>query len=86
MVIYQRKYFGYQMIEQRGSIYLQYFVDIHRKHLMNHEFERSYLGERWIFLAHIKSQFFTKNPLASGGVGAGEADNIWSNTKRQSCF
>ncbi|RZC79458.1 hypothetical protein C5167_003704, partial [Papaver somniferum] len=29
---------GYQMVEQPGSIYLRYLVDIHKKNLMNYEF------------------------------------------------
>nr|BCN41372.1 hypothetical protein Ycf2 [Stauntonia hexaphylla] len=43
---------GYQMIEQLGSVYLRYLVDIHKKYLMNYEFNRSCLAERRIFLAH----------------------------------
>ncbi|PHT72727.1 Protein Ycf2 [Capsicum annuum] len=36
--------FGYQMIEQPGAIYLRYLVDIHKKHLMNYEFNPSCLA------------------------------------------
>nr|YP_010830748.1 hypothetical protein RF2 [Potamogeton distinctus]YP_010830766.1 hypothetical protein RF2 [Potamogeton distinctus]YP_010830920.1 hypothetical protein RF2 [Potamogeton wrightii]YP_010830938.1 hypothetical protein RF2 [Potamogeton wrightii]WFF50638.1 hypothetical protein RF2 [Potamogeton distinctus]WFF50656.1 hypothetical protein RF2 [Potamogeton distinctus]WFF50896.1 hypothetical protein RF2 [Potamogeton wrightii]WFF50914.1 hypothetical protein RF2 [Potamogeton wrightii] len=46
---------GYQMIEQPGSIYLRYLVDIHQKYLMNYEFNRSCLAERRIFLAHYQT-------------------------------
>nr|YP_009546779.1 hypothetical chloroplast RF 21 [Anigozanthos flavidus]AYP35519.1 hypothetical chloroplast RF 21 [Anigozanthos flavidus] len=46
---------GYQMIEQPGSIYLRYLVDIHKKHLMNYEFNRFCLAERRIFLAHYQT-------------------------------
>nr|YP_010859586.1 hypothetical protein RF2 [Chuniophoenix suoitienensis]YP_010859603.1 hypothetical protein RF2 [Chuniophoenix suoitienensis]WGM74013.1 hypothetical protein RF2 [Chuniophoenix suoitienensis]WGM74030.1 hypothetical protein RF2 [Chuniophoenix suoitienensis] len=46
---------GYQMIEQPGSIYLRYLVDIHKKYLMNYEFNRSSLAERRIFLAHYQT-------------------------------
>nr|YP_011008531.1 Ycf2 [Tacca plantaginea]YP_011008552.1 Ycf2 [Tacca plantaginea]WPV72357.1 Ycf2 [Tacca plantaginea]WPV72378.1 Ycf2 [Tacca plantaginea] len=46
---------GYQMIEQPGSIYLRYLVDIHKKYLMNYEFNRSCLAERRIFLAHYQT-------------------------------
>nr|YP_009341917.1 hypothetical chloroplast RF2 [Aletris spicata]YP_009341934.1 hypothetical chloroplast RF2 [Aletris spicata]ALV25482.1 hypothetical chloroplast RF2 [Aletris spicata]ALV25483.1 hypothetical chloroplast RF2 [Aletris spicata] len=46
---------GYQMIEQPGSIYLRYLVDIQKKHLMNYEFNRSCLAERRIFLAHYQT-------------------------------
>nr|YP_010723327.1 Ycf2 protein [Phalocallis coelestis]YP_010723345.1 Ycf2 protein [Phalocallis coelestis]WDW26697.1 Ycf2 protein [Phalocallis coelestis]WDW26715.1 Ycf2 protein [Phalocallis coelestis] len=46
---------GYQMIEQPGSIYLRYLVDIHNKYLMNYEFNGSCLAERRIFLAHYQT-------------------------------
>nr|YP_010729113.1 Ycf2 protein [Trimezia steyermarkii]YP_010729131.1 Ycf2 protein [Trimezia steyermarkii]WEA82092.1 Ycf2 protein [Trimezia steyermarkii]WEA82110.1 Ycf2 protein [Trimezia steyermarkii] len=46
---------GYQMIEQPGSIYLRYLVDIHKKYLMNYEFNGSCLAERRIFLAHYQT-------------------------------
>nr|YP_010419671.1 hypothetical protein RF2 [Laportea mooreana]YP_010419688.1 hypothetical protein RF2 [Laportea mooreana]USG53372.1 hypothetical protein RF2 [Laportea mooreana]USG53389.1 hypothetical protein RF2 [Laportea mooreana] len=45
---------GYQMIEQPGAIYLRYLVDIHKKYLMNYEFNISCLAERRIFLAHYQ--------------------------------
>nr|YP_010419252.1 hypothetical protein RF2 [Gyrotaenia myriocarpa]YP_010419270.1 hypothetical protein RF2 [Gyrotaenia myriocarpa]USG52615.1 hypothetical protein RF2 [Gyrotaenia myriocarpa]USG52633.1 hypothetical protein RF2 [Gyrotaenia myriocarpa] len=45
---------GYQMIEQPGAIYLRYLVDIHKKYLMNYEFNTSCLAERRIFLAHYQ--------------------------------
>nr|QXO05453.1 Ycf2 [Vrydagzynea nuda]QXO05470.1 Ycf2 [Vrydagzynea nuda] len=46
---------GYQMIEQPGSISLRYLVDIHKKDLLNYEFNRSCLAERRIFLAHYQT-------------------------------
>nr|YP_010419838.1 hypothetical protein RF2 [Leucosyke puya]YP_010419855.1 hypothetical protein RF2 [Leucosyke puya]USG53539.1 hypothetical protein RF2 [Leucosyke puya]USG53556.1 hypothetical protein RF2 [Leucosyke puya] len=46
---------GYQMIEQPGAIYLRYLVDIHKKYLMNYEFNKSCLAERRIFLAHYQT-------------------------------
>nr|YP_009662146.1 hypothetical chloroplast RF21 [Mitella diphylla]YP_009662162.1 hypothetical chloroplast RF21 [Mitella diphylla]QCU47258.1 hypothetical chloroplast RF21 [Mitella diphylla]QCU47274.1 hypothetical chloroplast RF21 [Mitella diphylla] len=46
---------GYQMIEQPGAIYLRYLVDIHKKCLMNYEFNTSCLAERRIFLAHYQT-------------------------------
>nr|QZJ37447.1 hypothetical chloroplast RF21 [Aquilegia yabeana]QZJ37463.1 hypothetical chloroplast RF21 [Aquilegia yabeana]QZJ42793.1 hypothetical chloroplast RF21 [Aquilegia kansuensis]QZJ42809.1 hypothetical chloroplast RF21 [Aquilegia kansuensis] len=46
---------GYQMIEQPGSVYLRYLVDIHKKNLMNYEFNGSCLAERRIFLAHYQT-------------------------------
>nr|YP_004123459.1 Ycf2 [Rhizanthella gardneri]YP_004123462.1 Ycf2 [Rhizanthella gardneri]ADK25941.1 Ycf2 [Rhizanthella gardneri]ADK25942.1 Yfc2 [Rhizanthella gardneri] len=46
---------GYQMIEQPGSISLRYLVDIHKKNLMNYEFNQSCLAERRIFLAHYQT-------------------------------
>ncbi|KAL4201739.1 hypothetical protein AMTRI_Chr02g260130 [Amborella trichopoda] len=45
---------GYQVIEQPRSIYLRYLVDIHKKYLMNSEFNRSCLAETQIFLAHYQ--------------------------------
>lgn len=46
---------GYQMIEQPGTIYLRYLVDIHKRYLMNYEFNTSCLAERRIFLAHYQT-------------------------------
>nr|UEK24584.1 Ycf2 [Coffea liberica]WNM84703.1 Ycf2 [Coffea liberica var. dewevrei]WNM85553.1 Ycf2 [Coffea canephora]UEK24601.1 Ycf2 [Coffea liberica]WNM84720.1 Ycf2 [Coffea liberica var. dewevrei] len=46
---------GYQMIEQPGAIYLRYLVDIHKKYLMNYEFNTFCLAERRIFLAHYQT-------------------------------
>uniref|UniRef100_A0AAU7YST6 Protein Ycf2 n=1 Tax=Durio graveolens TaxID=140963 RepID=A0AAU7YST6_9ROSI len=46
---------GYQMIEQPGLIYLRYLVDIHKKYLMNYEFNTSSLAEGRIFLAHYQT-------------------------------
>nr|ATL62654.1 Ycf2 [Mostuea sp. Bremer et al. 5077] len=46
---------GYQMIEQPGAIYLRYLVDIHKKYLMNYEFNTACLAERRIFLAHYQT-------------------------------
>nr|YP_010478081.1 Ycf2 [Carpesium cernuum]YP_010478100.1 Ycf2 [Carpesium cernuum]UVI59525.1 Ycf2 [Carpesium cernuum]UVI59544.1 Ycf2 [Carpesium cernuum] len=46
---------GYQMIEQPGVIYLRYLVDIHKKYLINYEFNTSSLAERRIFLAHYQT-------------------------------
>ncbi|KAL6541879.1 hypothetical protein OROGR_011365 [Orobanche gracilis] len=47
--------FGYQMIEQPGANYLRYLVDIHKKYLLNYEFNTSYLAERRVFLAHYQT-------------------------------
>nr|YP_010391849.1 hypothetical protein RF2 [Avicennia officinalis]UPX05340.1 hypothetical protein RF2 [Avicennia officinalis] len=46
---------GYQMIEQPGAIYLRYLVDIHKKYLLNSEFNTSCLAERRVFLAHYQT-------------------------------
>ena len=46
---------GYQMIEEPGAIYLRYLVDIHKKYLMNYEFNTPCLAERRIFLAHYQT-------------------------------
>ncbi|KAK3218204.1 hypothetical protein Dsin_012174 [Dipteronia sinensis] len=43
------------MIEQPGTIYLRYLVDIHKKHSMNYEFNSPCLAERRIFLAHYQT-------------------------------
>ncbi|KAF4359993.1 hypothetical protein F8388_004500 [Cannabis sativa] len=43
------------MIEQPGAIYLRYLVDIHKKSLMNYEFNTFCLGERRIFLSHYQT-------------------------------
>nr|YP_010419755.1 hypothetical protein RF2 [Laportea ovalifolia]YP_010419772.1 hypothetical protein RF2 [Laportea ovalifolia]USG53456.1 hypothetical protein RF2 [Laportea ovalifolia]USG53473.1 hypothetical protein RF2 [Laportea ovalifolia] len=55
---------GYQMIEQPGAIYLRHLVDIHKKYLMNYEFNISCLAERRIFLAH--SQKITYSQTSCG--------------------
>nr|QPF16914.1 Ycf2 protein [Onobrychis viciifolia] len=60
---------GYQMIEQPGTIYLRYLIDIHKKGLMNYEFNTSCLAERRIFLAH--SQTITDSQTS---CGAGNLD------------
>nr|YP_010975254.1 hypothetical protein RF2 [Plantago major]YP_010975280.1 hypothetical protein RF2 [Plantago major]UCS09012.1 hypothetical chloroplast RF21 [Plantago asiatica]UCS09038.1 hypothetical chloroplast RF21 [Plantago asiatica]WNX90906.1 hypothetical protein RF2 [Plantago major]WNX90932.1 hypothetical protein RF2 [Plantago major] len=46
---------GYQMIEEPGAIYLRYLVDIHKKDLLNYEFNPSCLAERRVFLAHYQT-------------------------------
>ncbi|PRQ49124.1 putative ATPase, AAA-type, core, P-loop containing nucleoside triphosphate hydrolase [Rosa chinensis] len=46
---------SYQMIEQPGAIYLRYLVDIHKKYLMNYQFNTSCLAERRIFFAHYQT-------------------------------
>nr|YP_010249895.1 hypothetical protein RF2 [Strobilanthes biocullata]QTT78337.1 hypothetical protein RF2 [Strobilanthes biocullata] len=50
-----KNYSGYQMIEQPGAIYLRYLVDIHKKYLLNYEFNTSCLAERRVFLAHYQT-------------------------------
>nr|ANP25646.1 Ycf2 [Schisandra chinensis] len=52
---------GYQTIEQPGSIYLRYLVDIHKKYLMNYEFSRYCLAERRIFLAHSQTITYSQS-------------------------
>nr|YP_009861543.1 hypothetical protein RF2 [Mirabilis himalaica]YP_009861561.1 hypothetical protein RF2 [Mirabilis himalaica]QKN19440.1 hypothetical protein RF2 [Mirabilis himalaica]QKN19458.1 hypothetical protein RF2 [Mirabilis himalaica]QKX48349.1 Ycf2 [Mirabilis himalaica]QKX48367.1 Ycf2 [Mirabilis himalaica] len=51
---------GYQMIEQPGAIYLRYLVDIHKKYLMNYEFNTSCLAERRVFLAHYQTLTYSQ--------------------------
>ncbi|KAL6570415.1 Protein Ycf2 [Orobanche minor] len=47
--------FGYQMIEQPGANYLRHLVDIHKKYLLNYEFNTSCLAERRVLLAHYQT-------------------------------
>ncbi|CAN0899725.1 Protein Ycf2 [Linum grandiflorum] len=42
------------MVEDPGAIYLQYLVDIHKKIIMNYEFNALCLAERRIFLAQFE--------------------------------
>nr|YP_010712821.1 Ycf2 protein [Corydalis raddeana]YP_010712836.1 Ycf2 protein [Corydalis raddeana]UGO88959.1 hypothetical protein RF2 [Corydalis pauciovulata]UGO88967.1 hypothetical protein RF2 [Corydalis pauciovulata]WDA93566.1 Ycf2 protein [Corydalis raddeana]WDA93581.1 Ycf2 protein [Corydalis raddeana] len=58
---------SYQMVEQPGSIYLRYVVDIHQKDLMNYEFNRSCLAERRIFLAHFQTITYSQTSFRSDG-------------------
>nr|YP_010258928.1 hypothetical chloroplast RF2 [Microtis unifolia]YP_010258936.1 hypothetical chloroplast RF2 [Microtis unifolia]UIX23797.1 hypothetical chloroplast RF2 [Microtis unifolia]UIX23805.1 hypothetical chloroplast RF2 [Microtis unifolia] len=58
---------GYQMIEQPGSISLRYLVDIHKKNLMNYEFNRSCLAERRIFLAHYQTIAYSQTSCGANG-------------------
>nr|QTC31464.1 hypothetical chloroplast RF21 [Pisum sativum subsp. elatius] len=53
---------GYQMIEQPGTIYLKYLIDIHQKDLMNYEFNPSCLAERRVFLAHYQTITYSEIP------------------------
>nr|YP_009429927.1 Ycf2 [Carmichaelia australis]ASY01258.1 Ycf2 [Carmichaelia australis] len=56
---------GYQMIEQPGTIYLRHFIDIHKKDLMNYEFNPSCLAERRIFLAHYQTITYSQTPCGA---------------------
>nr|UED18839.1 hypothetical protein RF2 [Euphorbia bisellenbeckii]UED18857.1 hypothetical protein RF2 [Euphorbia bisellenbeckii] len=51
---------GYQMIEEPGAIYLRYLVDIHKKYLMNYEFNTPCLAERRIFLAYYQTTAYSQ--------------------------
>nr|YP_010176756.1 hypothetical chloroplast RF21 [Vicia costata]QSQ72459.1 hypothetical chloroplast RF21 [Vicia costata] len=53
---------GYQMIEQPGTIYLRHLIDIHKKDLMNYEFNTSCLAERRVFLAHYQTITYSEIP------------------------
>ncbi|KAF1870769.1 hypothetical protein Lal_00037383 [Lupinus albus] len=61
--------FGYQMIEQPGAVYLRYLVDIHKKYLMNYEFNTSCLVERRIFLAHYQTITYSQTPCGANRTG-----------------
>ncbi|CAI8586075.1 unnamed protein product [Vicia faba] len=50
------------MIEQLGTIYLRYLIGIHKKDLMNHEFYKSCLAERRVFLAHYQIITYSEIP------------------------
>nr|YP_010832887.1 Ycf2 [Astragalus cognatus]WFG52857.1 Ycf2 [Astragalus cognatus] len=56
---------GYQMIEQPGTIYLRNLIDIHKKDLMNYEFNPSCLAERRIFLAHYQTITYSQTPCGA---------------------
>ncbi|CAI8591812.1 unnamed protein product [Vicia faba] len=56
---------GYQMIEQPGTIYLRYLINIHKKDLMNYEFNTSCLAERWVFLAHYQTITYSEIPCGA---------------------
>nr|YP_010505308.1 Ycf2 [Chrysosplenium echinus]YP_010505325.1 Ycf2 [Chrysosplenium echinus]UXE34025.1 Ycf2 [Chrysosplenium echinus]UXE34042.1 Ycf2 [Chrysosplenium echinus] len=59
---------GYQMIEQPGAIYLRYLVDIHKKCLMNYEFNTSCLAERRIFLAHYQTISYSQTSCGTNSL------------------
>nr|CAI53855.1 ycf2 [Acorus calamus] len=52
----------YQIIEQPGLISLRYLVDIHKKDLMNYEFNGSCLAEKRIFLANYRTITYSQTP------------------------
>nr|YP_011033898.1 hypothetical protein RF1 [Gueldenstaedtia verna]WRI15699.1 hypothetical protein RF1 [Gueldenstaedtia verna] len=54
---------GYQMIDQPGTNYLRSLIDIHKKEILNYEFNTSCLAERRIFLAHY--QTIGQNPCGA---------------------
>ncbi|CAK7324619.1 unnamed protein product [Dovyalis caffra] len=56
---------SYQMIEEPGAIYLRYLVDIHKKYLMNYEFNTPCLAERRIFLAHYQTITYSQTSCGS---------------------
>nr|UZC31290.1 hypothetical protein RF2 [Medicago constricta] len=56
---------GYQMIEQPGTIYLRNLIDIHKKNLLNYEFNTSCLAERRIFLAHYQTITYSETPCGT---------------------
>nr|UCS40777.1 hypothetical protein RF2 [Astragalus nuttallianus var. imperfectus] len=59
---------AYQMIEQPGTIYLRYLIDIHKKDLMNYEFNPSCLAERRIFLAHYQTITYSQTPCGASSL------------------
>nr|UZC30912.1 hypothetical protein RF2 [Medicago rugosa] len=59
---------GYQMIEQPGTIYLRNLIDIHKKYLLNYEFNTSCLAERRIFLAHYQTISYSETPCGANAL------------------
>uniref|UniRef100_K4B4J2 Ycf2 N-terminal domain-containing protein n=1 Tax=Solanum lycopersicum TaxID=4081 RepID=K4B4J2_SOLLC len=59
---------SYQMIEQWVAIYLRYLVDIHKKHLMNYEFNPSGLAERQIFFAHYQTITYSQTSCGENSL------------------
>ncbi|RHN53630.1 putative ATPase, AAA-type, core, P-loop containing nucleoside triphosphate hydrolase [Medicago truncatula] len=57
--------YSYQMIEQPGTIYLRNLIDIHKKNLLNYEFNTSCLAERRIFLAHYQTITYSETPCGA---------------------
>nr|YP_010392096.1 hypothetical protein RF2 [Cyananthus lobatus]YP_010392119.1 hypothetical protein RF2 [Cyananthus lobatus]UPX07705.1 hypothetical protein RF2 [Cyananthus lobatus]UPX07728.1 hypothetical protein RF2 [Cyananthus lobatus] len=49
-----------QMIEEPGEFYLRNIVDIHKKDLLNYEFNTSCLAEKRIFLAYYQAITYAK--------------------------
>nr|AIJ28034.1 hypothetical chloroplast RF21 [Trifolium lupinaster] len=60
---------GYQMMEQPGTIYLRYLIDIHKKDLMTYEFNTFCLAERRIFLAHYQTITYSENLRGASSLG-----------------
>ncbi|KVI11153.1 hypothetical protein Ccrd_010439 [Cynara cardunculus var. scolymus] len=56
---------GYQMIKQPRAIYLQYLVDIHKKCILNYEFNTKSLAKRRIFLAHYQTITYSQTSCAA---------------------
>nr|YP_010287005.1 hypothetical protein RF2 [Limnobium laevigatum]YP_010287022.1 hypothetical protein RF2 [Limnobium laevigatum]UKT61085.1 hypothetical protein RF2 [Limnobium laevigatum]UKT61086.1 hypothetical protein RF2 [Limnobium laevigatum] len=59
-------------IEQRASIYLRSVIDIHKRDLMNYEFNRSCLAERRIFLAHYQTLTYSKTSYGANSSSHGK--------------
>nr|AWH04516.1 hypothetical protein [Asclepias aff. aequicornu ShS-2018]AWH05148.1 hypothetical protein [Asclepias boliviensis]AWH06175.1 hypothetical protein [Asclepias pilgeriana]AWH07754.1 hypothetical protein [Asclepias mellodora var. mellodora] len=64
--------YGYQMIEQPGAIYLRYLVDIHKKDLLNYEFNTSCLAERRIFLAQYQTITYSQTSCGTNSLSHGK--------------
>lgn len=60
---------GYQMMEQPGTIYLRYLMDIQKKDLMTYEFNPFCLAERRIFLAHCQTITYVENLRRTSSLG-----------------
>nr|YP_009434996.1 hypothetical chloroplast RF2 [Lobelia holstii]YP_009435021.1 hypothetical chloroplast RF2 [Lobelia holstii]ATG24997.1 hypothetical chloroplast RF2 [Lobelia holstii]ATG25024.1 hypothetical chloroplast RF2 [Lobelia holstii] len=63
-----KKDFDSQTFEQPGEIYLRNVVDLHKKDLINYEFNTSSLAERRIFLAYYQTITYSQTPPGANSL------------------
>lgn len=78
MIKYISQAKGLQMIEEPGAIYLRYLVDIHKKYLMNYEFNTPYLAERRIFLAHYQTITYSQTSCGANSFHFPSHEKLFS--------